>query len=94
MQHMECTGRGGLSGKYRHCCVLGKNGVCPYLVENVAGRRYACSLRLELGSWTAVEADPRYQPIAEHFDSATACRDWQPRPGECCREVRDGDVDT
>ena len=86
-----CTGRGDTSGLLPHCCVLG-GVVCDYLVENVNGRRYACSLMIELGSWDRVESDPRYQPIAEHFDSPTMCRDWQPREGECCRKVRDGDL--
>ncbi len=87
-----CTGRGDTQGPaIPHCCVLGGT-VCDYLVENVDGRRYACGLFVELGSWDAVEADPRYIPIAIYFESPTMCRNWQPRPGECCRKVRDGDL--
>ena len=86
-----CTGRGGITGQWKHCCVLGDRP-CPYLVENQGGRRYACGLFVELGSWAGVESDPRYQPIADHFASPTACRDWQPKTGTCCLEVRDGDV--
>jgi hypothetical protein len=47
---------------------------------------------VELESWDAVEADFRYETVARHFGSLTECRDWQPGPGECCREVRYGDM--
>ena len=86
-----CIGRGGVTGTWQHCCVLG-NTVCSYLVENTAGRRWACGLFVELGSWDAVEADPRYEPIATYFDNPRMCREWQPKPGSCCREVRHGDL--
>jgi hypothetical protein len=86
-----CTGRGGVTTD--HCCYL-YGEVCRYLVDNQTPGpgRYRCGLRLELGSWDAVEADPRYESIARHFGSLTACRDFQPEPNTCCREVRDGDM--
>jgi hypothetical protein len=69
-----------------HCCwVAGQ--VCPLLVEHAGGRRWACSLRLELGSWEAVHADPRYQPIREAWQRTrkrpSDCGDY-PGPGEWC----------
>ena len=43
-----------------HCCwIQGK--VCPHLRENVVeGRRWACGLLVELGSWDKVHSDERY----------------------------------
>jgi hypothetical protein len=86
-----CTGRGTPEGD--HCCWV--EGVrCPFLVENVDGRRYACGLRNELGSWEAVHADPGYQELVQPvWDRVgiTSCGDWQPDEGVCCRAPRDGD---
>lgn len=62
---LSCTGE-GVSGT--HCCWV-RNEPCPHLVENVEGRRYACGLRLELGSWPSVVRDPRYRPIGEFWES-------------------------
>ena len=79
----ECTGRGEPNGD--HCCyVAGK--VCDFLVENVGSRRFACGLRLELGSWDKVHADPRYQPIQAEWDKVgiASCGEWQPKKGQCC----------
>jgi hypothetical protein len=60
---MECLGR----NLDDHCCYL-KGKVCQFLEENTEpGFRWSCGLRRELGSWDAVLADPRYQPIKEHF---------------------------
>jgi len=59
-----------------HCCYV--NGqACKYLEENtVEGRRWACGLRRELGSWDAVIASDRYQQdVAPHFGEMN-CRDW------------------
>lgn len=60
---MQCLGR----NKSDHCCYVdGKP--CVFLEENtVEGFRWSCGLRRELGSWAAVVADPRYQPIKEYF---------------------------
>lgn len=84
-----CVGRGGADGG--HCCwVNGK--VCKYLeISTVPGRRFACGLRRELGSWEEVHKDPRYQPIQEHWDKVgiESCGAWQPSVGICCREERD-----
>lgn len=85
-----CTGRGTPFGE--HCCWWGGK-VCPFLEKyTVEGRRFACGLRRELGSWEAVHADPRYQPVQEFWDTRepqtiTSCGDWQPDSGTCCREV-------
>lgn len=70
-----------------HCCYLGAAGVCRYLErDTVPGRRWACGLRRELGSWDAVHADPRYladvMPTVQNL-VAVHCGDW-PRPGETC----------
>lgn len=88
-----CIGRGTLDGD--HCCyVMGVR--CRYLEENtIPGRRFVCGLRRVLGSWEAVHADPGYQ---EHVQSAwdkvgiSSCGEWQPKVGECCREVKHGDL--
>lgn len=78
-----CTGRGMPDGD--HCCYVDGER-CAYLVENVGGRRYACGLRLELGSWDAVHADPRYAPIQEVWDRVgiESCGAWGPGTGQCC----------
>jgi hypothetical protein len=84
---VTCTGRGAADGD--HCCHVG--GVrCPHLRDDVPGRRWACGLRLELGSWESVHADARYAPIQAAWDlcGITSCGAWQPAPGECCEEVR------
>ena len=71
-----------------HCCYL--NGPpCHFLEENtVEGRRWACGLRRELGSWDAVYADQRYiieiQPVWEQTGLAGyKCGEW-PAPGFKC----------
>jgi len=71
-----------------HCCYL--NGpVCPFLEEGtVGGRRWACGLRRELGSWDLVHADVRYiqqvQPVWEQVGLSTnKCGEW-PVSGERC----------
>ena len=85
-----CTGTGTKSGN--HCCYL-RGKVCVFLeVDTVAGRRFSCGLRRELGSWQAVSVDARYKPIgefwADHDLPFKYCEVWQPTKGECCREVR------
>lgn len=71
-----------------HCCYV-NDGVCKYLLENVVeGRRWACGLRNELGSWDAVHQDPRYvQEVKIHWLKTSLkdydCGQWPP-PGFTC----------
>jgi hypothetical protein len=72
-----------------HCCWL--DGVqCSYLREHVGGRRWACGLRHELGSWEAVLADERYQrnvqPVwdrAMNYSIRVTCANWPPPEARC-----------
>lgn len=80
---MPCNGNGS-----DHCCwVNGKP--CPLLIENHVDetgylRRWACSLRAELGNWVAVITDPRYAPIKKHFSQfGYDCSSW-PGNGRKC----------
>jgi hypothetical protein len=76
----QCSGNGN-----DHCCSLGAT-VCPFLVESTAGRRWACGLRVELGSWAAVHNDERYVTVVRpQWDKVgiVDCGDW-PEPGESC----------
>ena len=53
-----CDGGGDADGD--HCCYI-HGQPCPHLqVDGPSGRRYACGLMVELGSWSAVHADARY----------------------------------
>jgi len=79
----ECTGEGVDSD---HCCyIAGKQ--CDYLVENVAGRRYACGLFVKYGSWEKMNVTPEYKPVGDHWASLgltfNYCQDFD--PGFCCR---------
>jgi hypothetical protein len=64
-----------------HCCWI-EGQVCPFLEENtVPGRRWACGLYRELGSWDKVHSDPRYlaSPAARFFITrypGFGCGDW------------------
>lgn len=82
----SCTGE-GVDGT--HCCFLAGTR-CEFLVEHQGGRRFACGLRLELGSWAAVNTDPRYRPVGEHWVRGghpfNYCEEFDPMA--CCR--RDG----
>jgi hypothetical protein len=82
---MVCKGIGTADGG--HCCWV-HGEVCDFLIENHEGRRFACGLRAELGSWEKVHADPRYAPMAIVFEDEGLCGDWQPQAGVCCNEVR------
>ena len=62
---MTCTGE-GVGGT--HCCYV-NNETCRYLVENQAGRRYACSLYLKFGSWEAMNVSAEYQPVGRFWQS-------------------------
>ena len=74
-----------------HCCYVA--GVeCDYLERNtVPGRKWACALRRELGSWYKVHADARYlrdvrARLPAHIPD---CGDWPPSGMVCasCGEV-------
>lgn len=84
---MGCTGRGGANGD--HCCWIAGE-VCEYMIENYEGRRFACALRVELGDWATVYADPRYAPIAASLQitNTALCGDWFDNANTCCNEVR------
>jgi hypothetical protein len=78
-----CTGNGS-----EHCCYV-EGKVCTFLEEGtVPGRRWACGLLRECGSWEAVHADARYAPIQAAWDKVgiESCGAWMPKPGQCCRE--------
>jgi len=64
-----------------HCCyVQGKP--CPLMIENYVDetgyfRRWACSLRAELGDWDKVLEDPRYkEATGGKWIAGLNCRDW------------------
>lgn len=87
----SCTGL-GVDGD--HCCyVRGKE--CPNLVRNKGGRAFACNLMIEHGGdWSKCEADPRYKPIGEVWESIDLPFDYCRRfnPIFCCREeLRQGE---
>lgn len=55
---MPCHGNGA-----DHCCYV-EGEPCPHLlVDVVPGRRWACGLLVELGTWERVHADPRYLAV-------------------------------
>ena len=73
-----------------HCCTF-QGVTCTHLEENtVEGRRWACGLYREHGSWEAVYEDPRYkadvQPMWDEYRRPNVgCGDW-PVPGVLCIE--------
>jgi hypothetical protein len=74
----SCHGNGE-----RHCCHY-RGEVCKYLEEHtVVGRRWACGLLREYGSWKGVYASEEYRELAalRHWDFD--CGDW---PQELPRE--------
>lgn len=85
----HCTGP--LKG---HCCWT-PEGLCQFAV---LGERVLCSLRIKLGSWEAVHADPKYlaSPVGRHFAETFpgfGCGDFpqripavmnDPAMGKCC----------
>jgi hypothetical protein len=88
---MECHGNNP-----KHCCWLGHYGVCGYVEENtVEGRRWACQLLREKGTWARVYKDRRYRrdvkPKLVNI-GVVDCGDWpQNDPasmasptGKCC----------
>ena len=86
---MPCPG-----DRDQHCCWLAGRP-CPFLEEGtVEGRRWACGLRRELGSWDAVHDDPRYlstvapewaalPPFEDGTPVIISCGDW-PTPRNPC----------
>lgn len=84
---MPCLGNG-----QDHCCYI-KGRSCPLLItdytdENGHHRKWACSLRAELGNWDAVLADPRWQAVTKNaWREGLNCRDWPdgegPNRGVC-----------
>ena len=72
-----CNGQGT-----DHCCYIG--GVCPHLEEGtVPGRRWACGLRRELGSWDRVHVDARYQIVRDRLGDDFQCGDYPQRDITC-----------
>jgi hypothetical protein len=71
-----------------HCCYV-SGEACKYLLKNaVEGRRWACGLYHELGSWKKVHVDPRYlKNVKPRWKTLgiVDCGDW-PGPGERCNE--------
>jgi len=89
-----------------HCCWIAGQ-VCPHLEEGtVAGRRWACGLYREHGSWEKVYASAEYRATAaaasfKVHHPGYGCGDWPQNipeaiesvSGKCCwQEVNDGDV--
>lgn len=77
---MSCQGRNSDD----HCCYI--NGErCIFLQENVEkGFRWTCGLRLQLGSWDAVIADPRYEPIKRFLAQfGYDCKTWSDKDHPC-----------
>ena len=79
---MPCDG----NSEQTCCTVKGEN--CQYLIFNYTDedglfRKFACSLRAELGDWDAVLSDPRYiKNIAGSWAPGINCRDWPEKPNE------------
>lgn len=63
---LACTGDGKPNGDT--CCYLGPDR-CVYVVENVAGRRWACALRLKYDSWEDMNASDEYNHVGKFWES-------------------------
>lgn len=71
---MPCLGNGD-----DHCCYV-KGQPCKFLItdhvdETGYFRKWACSLRAELGDWDLVITDRRYIE-AHNWAPGLNCRDW------------------
>lgn len=71
-----------------HCCWL-SGEVCQFLEEGtVPGRRWACKLRRELGSWDAVHRNAQYlvyiKPKLEAASISVDCGDWPQKANTHC----------
>ena len=72
-----CDGLGDESGD--HCCWVAGVQCSHLVIDGPTGRRYACGLFTELGDWSLVHADPRYQasPGAVWAEKGVAdCGPW------------------
>lgn len=83
-----CDGQGDSDGD--HCCWV-EGEPCQHLVvDGPTGRRFACGLRTELGSWALVHADPRYlahpKPEWVRLGTVGDCGEWEGYEGrpQCC----------
>lgn len=86
---MNCTGNHD-----DHCCYIGVYGIegtslCPFLEENtVEGRRWACGLMRQYGSWDMVLDSFKYnkyvKPFYDEKFPGESCATWPP-PGKHCR---------
>ena len=89
MYEYTCTGKGANGD---HCCYMA-GAPCPYLVENTAGRRFACALIIKYGSIEAMVKSSEYKPIGDHWVSTGQVHEYCLTfdPAFCCRpEFRDG----
>ena len=71
---------------YDHCCWI--SGVaCEHLEENtVEGRRWACGLLRQLGSWESVHSSDEYAEVRVMIRSIgieVDCGDWPPSGVTC-----------
>lgn len=73
---MPCLGNGE-----DHCCYI-KGAECRFLIRNYTDetgyyRKWACSLRAELGDWDKVLADPRWiEHVQNSWKHGLNCKDW------------------
>lgn len=81
-----CNGS-GVQGEDTHCCWV-DGSPCQYLVENADGRRYACGLRINHGSWQAMERSDEYKEIGDYWVSKGLPFDYcqSYNPIFCCRQ--------
>lgn len=93
MSDFTCTGNGE-----DHCCYMFSEP-CMFLGENVVpGRRWSCTLLVELGSWDAVHNDKRYKTLVQPVWDAVnervgavvlpSCGAWEPNGSQCCQAER------
>ena len=84
-----CSGEGADGD---HCCYLGGKR-CVHLRENVGGRRYACGLVLEYGSFGVAVKTLEYLHVGEHWVSRglpfNYCQTFD--PAFCCQPEFRGD---
>lgn len=82
-----CDGSGDADGA--HCCFVEGADCLHLVIGGPTGRRFACGLRTELGSWELVHADPRYlahpKPVWERIGMPD-CGDWtgNSNGAQCC----------
>lgn len=88
----HCGKRCHGNGK-KHCCWI-EGEVCEYLEENtVPGRRWACGLYREMGSWDAVHKSKEHKDLRNKTWKGTKaykllCGDWpQKMQGWDCEQT-------